>query len=162
MSARREAVTIGQAKVAGADTVLYALGLGSCVAIMLYDSALRLGGMAHALLPEPANGRGAVPPARYATSAVAALVTAMEAAGASRRSMRARLAGGASMFDAAVGRESRQLGMRNVQAARASLARAGIPVDREDVGGGHGRSVYLHIGEGRIVVSSLAHGDVIL
>jgi chemotaxis protein CheD len=162
MTGKREAVTIGQAKVAGADTVLYALGLGSCVAIMLYDSSQRLGGMAHALLPCPANGRAPTASARYVSTAVEALLAEMEAAGASRRSLRARLAGGASMFDAAVGGESRQLGMRNVQAARAALARAGIPVDREDVGGGHGRSVYLHVDEGRIVVSSLAHDDVIL
>ena len=162
MTRKRQAVTIGQAKVAGADTVLYALGLGSCVAIMLYDSSQRLGGMAHALLPCPANGRAPTASARYVSTAVEALLAEMEAAGASRRSLRARLAGGASMFDAAVGGESRQLGMRNVQAARAALARAGIPVDREDVGGGHGRSVYLHVDEGRIVVSSLAHDDVIL
>jgi len=162
MSRKREPVTIGQAKVAGADTVLYALGLGSCVAIMLYDSSQRLGGMAHALLPCPTNGRAPTASARYVSTAVEALLAEMEAAGASRRSLRARLVGGASMFDAAVGGESRQLGLRNVQAARAALACAGIPVDREDVGGGHGRSVYLHVDEGRIVVSSLAHDDVIL
>jgi chemotaxis protein CheD len=162
MTPNREAVTIGQAKVAGPDTVLYALGLGSCVAIVLYDSALRLGGMAHALLPRPANGRRPAAPARYASLAVEVLIADLEAAGASRRSLRARLVGGASMFDAALGSDNRQLGLRNVQAARSSLAAAGIPVDREDVGGGHGRSVFLHVAEGRVVVSSLAHDDVIL
>jgi chemotaxis receptor (MCP) glutamine deamidase CheD len=35
-------------------------------------------------------------------------------------------------------------------------------VDREDVGGGHGRSVYLHVDEGRVVISALARDDVIL
>ena len=158
----REPVTIGQTRVAGADTVLYALGLGSCVAIVLYDSAQRLGGMAHALLPQPSNGTPPVTPGRYVSTAVDALVRAMEEAGASRRSLRARLAGGASMFDAAVAGDVRQLGMRNVLAARAALARAGIPVDREDVGGGHGRSVYLHVDEGRVVISALARDDVVL
>ena len=162
MSTKREPVTIGQTRVAGADTVLYALGLGSCVAIVLYDSSCRLGGMAHALLPRPANGTPPATPGRYVSTAVETLVCAMEEAGASRRSMRARLAGGASMFDAAVGGEAKQLGMRNVLAARNALARAGIPVDREDVGGGHGRSVYLHVDEGRVVISALARDDVIL
>ncbi|MGD8279493.1 MAG: chemotaxis protein CheD [Gemmatimonadota bacterium] len=162
MSTKREPVTIGQARVAGADTILYALGLGSCVAVVLYDSTRRLGGMAHALLPQPANGAPPATPGRYVSTAVDTLIRAMEEAGASRRSLRARLAGGASMFDAAVGGEARQLGMRNVLAARTALARAGIPVDREDVGGGHGRSVYLHVAEGRVVISALAQDDVVL
>jgi len=162
MSTKREAVTIGQTRVAGAGTILYALGLGSCVAIVLYDSSCRLGGMAHALLPQPSNGEAPATPGRYVSTAVDALIGAMEDAGANRRSLRARLAGGASMFDAAIGGEVRQLGMRNVVAARKALARAGIPVDREDVGGGHGRSVYLHVDEGRMVVSALTQDDVVL
>lgn len=161
MTKKREPVTIGQAKVAGADTVLYALGLGSCIAIVLFDSVERLGGMAHVLLPGPGNARSS-PPCRYASTAVDTLLTEMEKAGANRRSIRARLAGGASMFDTAVRSGMRQLGQRNVAAARAALARAGIPVDREDVGGEHGRSVYLDVAEGQVLVSSLTHDDVTL
>ena len=66
------------------------------------------------------------------------------------------------MFDAILTEGGRQLGMRNVDAARSALARAGIPVDREDVGGTHGRSVYVHIDDGRMIVSSVLHPDVLL
>jgi chemotaxis protein CheD len=162
MTPHREPVTIGEAKTAGAGTVLYTLGLGSCVAIVLFDGESRIGGLAHALLPEPRAGRKHLPPARYASTAVPALLELMEAAGASRRRIRARLAGGASMFDAILTEGGRQLGMRNVDAARSALARAGIPVDREDVGGTHGRSVYVHIDDGRMIVSSVLHPDVVL
>jgi len=162
MNVRREPVTIGEAKVGGADTILYTLGLGSCVAIVVYDGDRRIGGLAHALLPNPRAGRSPTPPARYATTAVDVLLTLMEGAGANPRRLRARLAGGASMFDTVLSDGGRQLGMRNVEAARTALARAGVPVDREDVGGHHGRSVYLHVSEGHVVVTSVLHDDVVL
>jgi chemotaxis protein CheD len=86
----------------------------------------------------------------------------MEGAGANRRRIRAKLAGGASMFEKLLTEGGRQLGARNVEAARSALARAGVPVDREDTGGTHGRSVHLHIDEGRCVVSSVLYADVVL
>jgi chemotaxis protein CheD len=162
MSARRESVTIGEAKVAGAGTVLYTLGLGSCVAIVLYDGVERVGGIAHSLLPDPRSGRSAGSPAKYASTAVEMLIDLMEKAGASRRRLRAKLAGGAAMFEKLLTEGGRQLGARNVEAARSALARAGVPVDSEDTGGTHGRSVHLYIDEGRCVVSSVLHSDVVL
>jgi chemotaxis protein CheD len=162
MTQRREAVTIGEARAAGKDTILFTLGLGSCVAIVLYDGDNRIGGLAHALLPTPRSGRNPAPAARYASTAVDVLIRLMEGEGANSRRLRAKIAGGASMFDSVLTEGGRQLGMRNVEAARSALARAGIPVDREDVGGNYGRSVYLHVDEGRVVVSSVMHPDVIL
>lgn len=162
MTEVREPVTIGEAKVAGAGAVLFTLGLGSCVAIVLWDRSNRIGGLAHAMLPAPTAGRQAAAPARYASTAVAALIAQMLAAGAQVSGIRARIVGGASMFDSLLNENGRRLGHRNVEATRSALARAGIPVDREDVGGSHGRSVYLHVDDGRLVVSSILHDDVIL
>ncbi len=162
MSVHREPVTIGEAKVARADTVLYTLGIGSCVAIVLYNGDQRIGGLAHALLPDPRSGRSPAPAARFASTAVDALIAMMQETGANARRLRAKLAGGASMFDTLLTEGGRQLGLRNVEAARSALARAGVPVDGEDTGGTHGRSVYLHVDEGRVVVASVMFPDVIL
>lgn len=162
MTPVRESVTIGEAKVARAGTILFTLGLGSCVAIVLYDGVERIGGLAHALLPDPRSGRNAGPPAKYASTAVETLIALMEDAGAGRRRLRAKLAGGAAMFEKLLTEGGRQLGARNVEAARSALARAGVPVDSEDTGGTHGRSVHLHVNEGRCIVSSVLHPDVIL
>ncbi|MGH7501172.1 MAG: chemotaxis protein CheD [Longimicrobiales bacterium] len=162
MTAVREAVTIGEAKVAGAGAVLFTLGLGSCVAIALWDGSNRVGGLAHAMLPAPTPGRRAASPLRYAATAVDALLSMMLEAGAQRAAIRARIVGGASMFDSLLNENGRRLGQRNVEAARSALARAGVPIDREEVGGSHGRSVYLHMDDGRLIVSSVLHDDVVL
>jgi chemotaxis protein CheD len=162
VSRNRIPVLIGDVKVAGSDTVLFTIGLGSCVAIVLYDTERRVGGLAHAMLPDPSCARRPTPVGRFASTAVPELIALMQSAGATRSALRARLAGGASMFEALLTESGRRLGLRNVHAARTALAEAGIPVDGEDVGGGHGRSVYLHIEDGRVVVSSVLHADVVL
>lgn len=162
MTSNRFAVRIGEARVGRADSVLFTIGLGSCVAIVLYDDTRRIGGIAHAMLPSPDSARRGTPAARFASTAVPELVDLMREAGASPTALRARLAGGASMFESVLPDNGRRLGMRNVEAARTALAAAGIPVDGEDIGGEHGRSVYLHVDDGRVVVSSVLRTDVLL
>ena len=159
MSARIP-VRIGEVKVARSGDVLYTIGLGSCVAIALYDGQAGVGGLAHAMLPEPGRREG--PPGRFATTAVTELVTRLEQEGAEVHRLRARLAGGASMFRDLLEGEGLRLGRRNVEAAREALQQAGIPIDGEDVYGTYGRSVYLHTADGKLLVTSVKHDDVVL
>jgi hypothetical protein len=49
-------------------------GLGSCVAIALYDAVARVGALAHILLPDRGLARDTGNPARFAETAVPALV----------------------------------------------------------------------------------------
>ena len=58
--------------------------------------------------------------------------------------------------------EGLRLGRRNVEAAREALQQAGIPIDGEDVYGTYGRSVYLHTADGKLLVTSVKHDDVVL
>ena len=162
MTLDRVAVHIGDVKVAGEGATLLTIGLGSCVAIALYDPRTKVGGLAHAMLPSPSNARQDVPPGRFATTAVPQLVELMKDAGASRRRIRARLAGGASMFRDLLEGDGLKLGRRNVEAAREALAKLDIPIDGEDVFGSYGRSVYLDTADGRLLVTSVRNPDVVL
>jgi chemotaxis protein CheD len=162
MSEMRVPVLIGEARVAGAESLIFTIGLGSCVAIVLYDEVQQIGGLAHAMLPSPSNGRRNSPPSRFASSAVPELLRLMLAAGAEAARVRARLAGGASMFDVLLSDSGRKLGLRNVHAAREALDAHGIPLVGEDTGGAHGRSVFLRNTDGRLIVTSVAHPDVVL
>src|SRR5437867_6538447 len=91
-------IGIGQRAVGRAPGRLAIYGLGSCVAIFLLDGESRVGGMAHALLPdepppEPAHRHG-----RYVPAAVRVLIAELQANGARRRRLRAKLVGGASVL----------------------------------------------------------------
>jgi len=160
MTIRTLHVRPGAVEVAGSDTTLSTLGLGSCVAVAIHEPELRMGALCHALLPEPIPGRPVSPRGRFASHAVPALVEKLEAAGASRSRLRAWIIGGATMFPVLVGNQE-SIGARNVRAARAALEQLGIPIVAEDVGGTYGRSVYFIVRDGTIEVRSVHQRKVI-
>src|ERR1700674_3974760 len=77
-------VGLGEARVIKGLTqpmeTLVAYGLGSCVAICLFDATSKVVGMAHVVLPG-ADPAGA-PNAKYARSALPALISKMQSLGA--------------------------------------------------------------------------------
>jgi len=140
-------VGVGEYKIACGDSGLSTWGLGSCVAIIIYDSAARIGGLAHALLPEPRDG--ARWSAKYASIAVKLIVRRMTAVGASRESLEAVLVGGANIIP----KLTINTGMRNVDAAKRALKELGVKLVGEDVGGSRGRNVVFMVSEGVVLVS---------
>lgn len=143
------------------DAVIVTLGLGSCVAIMLHDPQAGAGAMAHILLPSRRLAHDVSNPAKFPETAVPLLVERLTALGAEPRRLVAKLVGGASMFAQLMMPGSVQMGERNIAAARDVLRRAGIPVAREAVGGGAGRSVRFYVADGRVEIRSVG-GDAIL
>lgn len=135
--------------------VLTCLGLGSCVAIVLHDAAVPVGGMAHMVLPDSTAGRtSSVSPAKFVDLAVPLLVDAMVQRGALRSRMRIDLVGGASMLGASGRPNTMQIGERNTESARAALAALGIRARAEHLGGTQGRTVRLEVGTGRVTVTT--------
>lgn len=155
-------VKVADQAVAAEGETLVTLGLGSCVAIVLYDEKARVGGLAHVLLPEPSFSKEMTNPAKFASTAVPLLIERMLARGARRTRLVARLAGGASMFGNLLSSVHLNMGERNIAAARAALRAAGVPIRGEEVGGERGRSVRFHLSDGRVVVSSVACEPIVL
>jgi chemotaxis protein CheD len=158
VSGRELIVRVADLRIGAGDDVLVTIGLGSCVAIVLHDAQARIGGMAHTLLPSPALSRVDGNPAKFPESAVPRLLELMMADGARRERITARLAGGASMFAALAPPGTIQMGERNLIAARHALDGNGIPLVGEAVGGDFGRTVRLRVSDGRLEVSTVAHG----
>lgn len=152
-------VRVADLKVGGQEDVLVTIGLGSCVAIILHDAAVRVGGLAHVLLPSPALSRREVNPAKSAQTAVPLLLEQMARLGASPRRITARITGGASMFATLSAPGTVNMGERNVVSTRNALRTHGIPLVAEDVGADYGRTVRFCVATGRVDVSSVAHGN---
>ena len=150
-------VRLGIIVVSNGDDTLAALGLGSCVAVLLHDPRAGVGGMAHVLLPSQSLSRDRSNPGRAADTAVPALVEQMTERGASQPLMVARMVGGASMFSDLLAAGTVHIGERNVVACRLALRKAGIPVVGEAVGGKGSRSVWFDVGSGSVTVRSV-HG----
>jgi chemotaxis protein CheD len=155
-------VKVAECAVGRDDQTLITIGLGSCVAIILYDHAARIGGLAHTLLPDESMARDRSNPAKFPASAVAMLLAEMTRLGADVRRVRAKLVGGASMFANLIPAGSIQIGDRNLAAARQALGARGVPITAEDVGSDHGRSVHFFLEDGRVEVRSLKKGNRVL
>lgn len=151
-------VRVADLRVGTGQEVLVTVGLGSCVAVLLYDPVARVGGLAHVLLPSPALSRAEESPAKVPQTAIPRLMELMAREGASPRRMTGRLVGGASMFASLAAPGTIQMGERNVVACRQVLYAQGIPLIGEAVGGDYGRTVKLRATDGQVEVSSVAHG----
>lgn len=146
--------------VATTHGILSSVGLGSCVALLLYDKRTRVGAMAHILLPNEAMSRDRGKPTKFASTATAFLLDEMRRFGAAGPPV-AWIVGGASMFGSLLS-NGINMGERNVIAVRASLDEAGVTLAAADVGGDYGRSVYFDIATGSVRVVSMRHGERIL
>ncbi|HEX2189648.1 MAG TPA: chemotaxis protein CheD [Longimicrobiaceae bacterium] len=162
MNARQIFVKVAHHAVGGAEDTLVTLGLGSCVAILLHDPVSRVGGMAHVLLPEKQLARDSTNLSKFASTAIPILAQEVVGAGARRERLKARLVGGASMFASLMAPGTLNMGERNLNASRQALRALGIPIVAEEVGADYGRSVRFHVGDGRVVVSSVGRADVTL
>jgi chemotaxis protein CheD len=91
------------------------IGLGSCIGLTLYDDTLKVGAMVHIMLPDSAGRTDR--PGKYADTAIVLLLNELTKLGCkNNRSLSAKMAGGACMFEyfganLNIGqRESRSLG----------------------------------------------------
>jgi chemotaxis protein CheD len=144
------------------EGVIATIGLGSCVAIVLYDPIARIGGLAHILLPDVSMSRDRSNPAKFPSTIVPILIDEMRRLGASRNRIRAKIVGGASMFGNLIPNGAMNIGERNVLAVRDVLGTAKIPIVAADTGSDHGRSVYLSVDDGRVEVRSLRKGTNVI
>ena len=143
-----------------AGGILTALGLGSCIGLVLVDRRTGVAGLAHVVLPagNPAAGD---PPVKYAPSGVPFLVAQVVALGARRTRLEAVLVGGASMF-ASASNAGMEVGQRNEAAVREELERLRIPVIAAATGGNRGRTVRVHLDGCRITAKVAGGAEEIL
>ncbi len=133
---------MGELAVSGrAGDELVAIGLGSCIGLVLADRPAGIAGLAHVVLPE-AQGK-LEPRAKFADLAVPELLDRVLAAGGVRRRLEAVLIGGARMFSVGA---SLDIGARNAEAVRAALERAGVRIVAEETGGNRGRTARVIVG----------------
>ncbi len=142
-------VGIGQMAVCHSPEQLTCLGLGSCVAVILYDAVSRTGGMVHVLLPKaPQN---VIEEQKYADSGTKRLIHEMHVNGAPKQRLVAKLVGGAQMF-ANLNVQLANIGKLNLQEARKVLRESSIRIVAEDTEGNKGRSATLDTSNGRVTV----------
>lgn len=151
-----EMIKVGMAdlKVCRAPDNLTTIGLGSCIGIAVYDPVTKITGLAHIMLPDSTTIRNNSNIAKFADTGIKKLIDDMIKMGASKTRLRAKIAGGAKMFD--MGNNSTMnVGDRNAAACREMLKKLGIPLIAEDCGKNFGRTVELYSENGDFLIKAV-------
>lgn len=154
-------IKVGMAdlNIAEGGAMLRTTGLGSCVGLTLFDPILRIGGLAHIMLPSSDIAReGQLNIAKYADTAVPELLRRMTSKGAVSGRLIAKMAGGAQMFAFMGGTDTMRIGPRNVEATKQALEFLAIPLVAEDTGGNYGRTIELSSQSGVFSIRSVQFG----
>ena len=117
------------------------IGLGSCVGVVLYNAQLKVAGLVHIMLPDSTKINQNQNKLKFADTGIECLVAELEKRGIYRASLKAKIAGGARMFNFNVSSDIGSVGDKNVMAVRAKLAEYGIKIVSEDVGLNYGRTI---------------------
>ena len=125
--------------------------------IALYDSTSRVGGLAHILLADSTqfkNKNESLNRAKFADTAIPLLAGEMEKLGAKRRYFQAKIAGGSTLFQ----NKGKSVGDKNIEAVIRTLKGMGIPLLGQDVGGNYGRTMWLFLDSGKVLIFTVGKG----
>ncbi len=155
-------VGMAEIKVTLAPYRLITTGLGSCIGLCMYDPVIKVGGMAHVVLPNLTNLKDSDPGGKYAVTAIPLLVNSMVKFGANRYRLVAKIAGGAEMFSFPGQSSVLKIGERNAETIKEILEDMGIPLIAEEVGGNYGRTIEFDTNSGELLVKTINHGERII
>lgn len=151
-------VDMAHFNIAKTPDVLTTSGIGSCVAVCLYDPKRKIGGLAHVMLPYNRD-RDEAQCGKYADTAIDALIQLMVQNGADRNGLSAVIAGGSTML-ASARQATITIGKDNLESVKDMLADRHIRIFAENTGGSLGRAVTFHTETGVIEVTVLTKPPV--
>jgi len=131
--------------------------VGSCVAICLFDLVSKVAGMAHVMLPKKSDGtrftkRNDI--GKYADEALSYMVNDMILKGANPKRIKAKMAGGATIFAHESEAGLFNVGPRNITFLKQILKENDIPLISEDTGENFGRWVRFNLHSGEMIITS--------
>lgn len=146
-------VRISDMKITQGNKELITYALGSCVGVSFYDPFQQKGALLHVLLPERMDERDSNL-MKYADSGVHETIRQMRQHGFWMDRVVVKIAGGACMFHDTGKSVLGKIGDRNVESVKRALAREGLRISAEDVGGTVARTMSLDVGTGEVKIQN--------
>ncbi len=142
------------------DDILITHALGSCIAVILYDPLVKVGGMIHYMLPMSKTNpeKAKSNPAMFADTGIPLLFQKMYEKGCAKENLIAKVAGGAKLYD---DNGVFDIGKRNYSVLRKLFWKNKVIIAAEDVGGATSRTVRLQVGDGKTTISSKGQETVL-
>ena len=131
------------------NEVLVTYSLGSCIAVIIFDPAARVGGMLHYMLPESELDieKARKIPAMFADTGIPSLFKQSYQFGAKKANITVKVAGGGQILDE---NGVFNIGKRNYLALRKIFYKNNVMIAAEHVGGNVNRTVRLDMNTGQV------------
>jgi chemotaxis protein CheD len=145
-------VGVAEMKVSRAPVdVLATYSLGSCIGVSMFDLVARVGGLVHCMLPsstiDPEKAR--VKPEMFVDTGVGVLLGTLYEMGAEKKNLIVKVAGASKLMDT---NGVFKIGERNYNILKKVLAKNGIEIAGEDIGGTVARTMFLHMSTGQTLL----------
>ncbi len=157
-------IQVGMAdlKLAKPPDKLITAGLGSCIGICLLDKSTKIGSLTHIMLPSSLQAKNTDNKAKFADTAIVAVLEEMQKSGANISGLVAKIAGGAQMFKFSGENDILKIGERNAIAVEQNLEKHKIRLLVKDVGGNYGRTITFDPQTGDLHVRTIGHGERVI
>lgn len=150
-------VSMGEMAIDRGDTIFSTGGVGSCLVICMFDKELKIGGLAHSMLPRKKDintlNQKLDTDAKYVDDSIEKMMIKLLHMGARRECLSVKLVGGASMFKVFKNKLGKSTGEQNIEAAHEELQKYKISLIAEDVGGTSGKMVEFNLANGLLNVN---------
>ncbi|HKL00109.1 MAG TPA: chemotaxis protein CheD [Desulfotignum sp.] len=141
----------------GESIITYSLG--SCIGLVIYDPAVKVGGILHFMLPDSSidKQKAAARPYMFADSGIPRLFKSAYQLGGDKKRMNVYVAGGAEILDQ---QGFFNIGKRNYMALKKMFFKNKVMISKQNVGGNVNRTVRIEIATGDIYVKTSGSGEV--
>ena len=139
-------VATGEMKISDKDVILKTSPLGSCVAVIAYDKTVKIGGMAHIMLPGSSIKENKTEENKYAENAIANLLDELKRSGSNKNNIEICLVGGANVLK----KEDDTIAEDLIFSIIEILQRQKLPIKENSLGGYERRTAKLILDTGRV------------
>lgn len=141
----RKFIHIGEIHIGAKPTEISTV-LGSCIAVCLYDTLQRVGGMNHYLVPLW-NENGLQSP-KFGNISIPRLIESMVNVGCDVKHIEAKVFGGGNVIN--ITEHDIMIGRKNILIAKEILKEYNIPIVAQDIGGVKGRRIVMRSDTGKV------------
>ena len=127
--------------------------LGSCLAVIIFDTKIGIAGMIHIALPDSTidSVKAKTSPGYFADTGLPLMIEEMKKRGSVRANIHVKIVGGASIMD---DKGIFDIGKRNLLAVKRILWKSSLGAVGEDTGGEISRTVTVKVGNAETTISS--------
>ncbi len=156
-------ISTGAIEITTDPNIFTVLDIGSCIGFCAYDPIAKVAGIAHFMLPETHLNDKGNRPGKFVDTGIQTLVEKLAEKGAVKTRLVVAYAGGSQLLKLNNPKISNiDIGKRNQEAVKKTIAKLDLTCIGMSVGGGSGRTLIFDTNSGDIYISTVHTKKILL